>query len=193
MEIKNIKDIGPRFHPVKHVSLMIIIFVLGIVSGIFVDPYLPSPLSNFKTGFNSARNLAQQSSFGSMFRVPDDIRSLSGTVVAVNGNSLSVKTRSVDPFDNPINNNRIVTVTPNTKIIKTTLMDLKAYQDEMLKFAKDKNNKSAPAPNMVTESVINVSDIHTGDSFTVTSSNNIKTAKEFTAQEIQIQSGNPAK
>lgn len=170
----------------KYLVVGVALLLAGAVVEVFADPYLPASVSNYQKGFDAAEKRVQDSGFGGAFRVPSEVQTLSGTVIAIQGDKLSVRTLAVDPFADPALNDRTIVITSDTKLIQIVPKDPKVFQNELTVSAKS-GVTGKPAPVPFTEVVITVADIRVGDSFTVTASENIKTAATFTAQEIQIQ------
>ncbi len=126
-----------------------------------------------------------------MFQSPDDIRTITGVVTAIDGNRIVIHTESRNPFDDPALLDRIVVVTKDTQIIKTLPGDMEAFQKEMEAFIKKtEEGKGAgltpPRPPQPTKTTVDVSSIAEGSTLTVTAVENIKNMKEFSAKEIQI-------
>ncbi len=159
------------------------LLLVGIAIGVFADPYLPASLSNtqkgYQAGFESAKTLVASSSIGAMFNTPADVRSLSGTVTAINGGTLTLHVGMEDPFGDPALADRIVTVDASTTIVRLSIRP----GSPALATGKD----AIPAPPLFTQTAVSLSNIGIGDPLTVTATENIATAKDFTATGIQIQ------
>jgi hypothetical protein len=165
-------------------------FVIGALLGAGVA-YMYGA-GSYQRGFDAAKKLVADSPMGAMFfSSPADIMSISGTVTAVNGNSITIKTQSTNPFDDPALLDRTITVNKDTKIVKVTMPDPKEMQAQMEAFTKAMKSGKAPATPPALpqpkETTIEVSAITVGDTLTATSAENIKTAKTFTATEIKTQ------
>ena len=150
--------------------------------------------NTYQAGFDATKKLVLESPMGYIFRTPDDVRSLSGTVTRVDGSSITIHTFSTNPFDDPALADRIITVTKDTKITKISLGDPKVFQAEMEAFMKRvQGGKGTPAlpptPPQPTTTTISISGIAKGDILNVTTAENIKTMKTFTASDIQVQPG----
>lgn len=170
----------------------IVALLIGIFIGVFVTPYLPASFGNYKkgyqAGFDAAKMLVASSSVGAMFTTPADIRTLSGVVIAVNGSSITLRISSTDPFADPALADRIITVDANTKIVALTQSNQKVFQAEMDAFVKaSQTGASTTPPTPFTQSVSDLASIKTGEAITATAVTNIKTSRQFTASEIQIQ------
>ncbi len=165
--------------------------LIGIVIGILTSPYLPQTFGNYKkgyqTGFSDARNMVETSIFGDFFRVQEDVRSVSGTVVSINGNMLTIHGTEINPFDISTMGDRGVTVSADTKIFRLT---------DSVPRAPVTISASAPAASpggLPGQASVGFSNIKVGDSVTAIASENIKNAAEFTAREVQIRSKTQAK
>ena len=124
-----------------------------------------------------------------------EIRSLSGKVKKVDGNTLTLEVQQLpNPFDEwPLK--REVIAGENTKIIKNEQKDPEEYNKEMEEYGdKIKNYKPGSSPEEkflmppipFKEVELSVSDIKEGDQISVESSENIKTAKRFEAVRITV-------
>lgn len=153
-------------YPIIVISLL----VLGIIIGIFSDPYLPYSLSNTKkgydNGFAAARAVVEGSSFGTFFKTETDVRVVTGTITAISGNQLSLHDDLViNPFEKNSFKERTIVMTDTTKVTKL--------------IPKNKNT-------VATQVTASPSNIQVGDSVMVTAGENIKTLAEFAATDIQI-------
>jgi hypothetical protein len=171
-------------------SLAAALIVGGIV-GVVIDPYLPSALSNakksYQAGFSAARKVAEESQYGSFFRTQSDVRSLSGVVATVSDDHLTLKVSSMmSPFDDAALAERTVRTTSDTKVVRLVAKDSKVFQAELAKFS---SVPSATPPSPYTLVAGSVADIKTGDSLTVTASENVAGMKEFIASEVRIELG----
>jgi len=177
----------------KYFSIGVVLFVVGGIVGVVADPYLPASLSSakksYQSGFAAARKVAEESQYGNLFKTPDDIRFVGGTVTAVSGNRLTVHSQLANPFADPALSDRTVLVTADTKIVKFVAKDPKVYQEELATFKSSTESKVAGAtsPLPTTRIAVDVSSITVGMVVAAVASENIKTMKEFTATEIQIQ------
>lgn len=171
-------------------SLIIIaVFISGGVIALVADPYLPSALSNAKkgydAGFAAARKVVEDSTLGNFFKTPDDVRTLSGTVTAIEGDKITMHLASINPFDDQSLNDRTVLITADTKIVKNVAKDPKTLSEELAKYRF--TAKGGAAPQSYVQIITSMSDIKVGTSVLVKSSENVKMMQEFTASEVQIQ------
>jgi hypothetical protein len=176
-------------HNIKYLALLGSL-VVGMITGVVFDPYLPAPLSNtergYQNGFSAAKSLVENSAIGStLLRTPEDIRTLSGMVTVVNGNTITLHTISNDPFADAALSDRMVTIDASTKIVALTQKDPKTLQGEMAAFAKA-SPASATPPAPFTQTPADRSSITVGTTLSVTAPENIRSTKEFTASEIMI-------
>jgi len=190
MDTQTFAPVGPPAHLIKYLGML----VGGVIVGIVAAPYLPfhDPNDTYQAGFNAAKKVVEDSSAGNIFRTPDDVRILSGTVTAIDGNRLAFRINSVNPFDDPALANRTIIVNDSTAVLKLTQKDPKVFQAEMIESRRAKQGAmatSTPIATSVTpyiQTAGSVKDIAEGDSLTVFASENIKTSKEFPAKEISI-------
>lgn len=125
-----------------------------------------------------------------VFGSPDEVRTISGTVIAINGNSFTLHTQS-STVTNAFLIDRSVMVIGDTKIIETSEKDPAILSSEMADFNKKMEAaKTKPqlvlSPEPFTHTDANASDITIGDFVAVTSAENISTRKSFVASEIQF-------
>ena len=177
---------------IKYAGIFIVGLFLGVVvSFVYLKPAPPNGGNTYQDGFNAARKLAEDSDVGGVFRTPDDVRTIFGVVTAIAGNRITIQTQSRNPFDDPALLDRVVMVTPATKITKTSPGDIGAFQAEMEAFIKKtQEGKGAgltpPRPPQPIKTTVEVSSIAEGAALTVTAAENIKTMKEFSASEINL-------
>jgi predicted permease len=179
-------------------------FVVGITLGLLTYPYLQLSSNNSKNnyqvgfntgqqmghqaGFNEAKSLVEQSTFGNLFRGPDDVRTLSGNVIAINNSNITLRTVSNNPFTNPSLINRTIIISTSTKIIEFKQKDPTIYQSEVDAFQKTTQLSSSVPPNPFIQTATNLASIKVGSALIVIAGENIKSIKEFVASEIHIQS-----
>jgi hypothetical protein len=177
----------------KPVVLCVIAFLIGGIVGVAADPYLPSALSNakkgYQSGFATTKKLVEESQYGNLFRTPDDVRFVAGTVTAVDDGRVTIHVQAPNPFEDPALGDRTVLITADTKIVKFVQKDSKAYQTELATFNASAASKVAGAvpPVSFTQVALDKSSVQVGTMIVATASYNIKDAKEFIASEIQVQ------
>ena len=169
----------------------IVLILIGAIVGALSDPYLPASLSNakkgYQAGFDAAKALVLNSSAGSFFRTPDDVRLLQGTITAIDGNRVTFHVNSMNPFDDPTLADRTALLGSSIVITKILPKDPKTYQAELASFTKAPQGATSPAP--FTTVAANVANLGVGTTISVTASENIKTLQEFPAAAIQILPG----
>ncbi|OHA79335.1 MAG: hypothetical protein A2747_02750 [Candidatus Yonathbacteria bacterium RIFCSPHIGHO2_01_FULL_44_41] len=177
----------------SHTAQYIGVLVVGIIVGTCASfIYFKQVSANtYQAGFDNAKKLAQESNIGRAFRAPDDIRTISGAVTAVNGDRITVHTQSTNPFEDPAMLDRTIVITKDTKIIKISQGDMNTYKAERDAYIKNmKAGKSSgatlPRPPEPILTTIDASSITVGIALVATATENIKTLKEFSASEIQI-------
>lgn len=169
----------------KQVILGSLILVVGIIMGA-----VASYSASYQSGFNAAKSIVENSNVGAMYSTPGDVRNLSGVVTAVTENSLTLRVQVTDPFEDPSLADRTVVIGPSTVVLKLVQKDQKTYEDEMAAFSLAMQSSDSPAqeaPKPVAEIPASFADIGSGTPVIVTAVDDIKTTKEFTASEIQIQ------
>ena len=168
------------------------LLLIGATIGIFSYPYLSGSSSTtqkeYQAGFAAARALVENSSLGAMIKTPVDIRTLSGTVTANNGNSLTLHVQSVNPFDDPALADRSILIAASTTVMRRIQTDPAVYRAEVANFLK--KPQGATTTRVLPEEYILISakasDIKVGDTVSVIALSNIKLVKEFDASAIQI-------
>ncbi len=189
--------------------VIILVFVIGLVFGLVIKPKASSApagsQNTYQAGWNAAEQKLAQSGMipGLNSNIP--IKSISGTVEKIDGNKLTVKTISLNPLADPSTNERIVDVDNGTQFFQMTQKDPQEFQKEMTDFQKTmqsqtantsqvKNSQTQIQPQTATPPMpfdkkqISLSDIKVGQRISITSGSDLKTAKEFKAMEIDIQS-----
>lgn len=180
----------------KFVSLAVIATVVSFCVFFFLDPLLPSGLSNYKkgrlVGYNDAKKVVANSDFGKMFTTPEEVHTLVGSVTSTGNNQLGVHFESMDPFLDKKLSQRTVLISQSTKLYKLVPKDTKTLEAEFKAYfvqSKTKQvNTIALPPKRFMESIIHVQDIKIGDPVEITSSENIKLLPTITATEIKVQS-----
>ncbi len=183
----------PSSHTWRYIGVLIIGIIIGAgISFAYLKNALTNGQNSYQAGFNAAKQLVENSSIGSMFRTPTDIRAIGGTVTAVNGNQITFHTQSMNPFGSTALNTRTAVVNASTTIVKLTQKDSDVFQAEMNKFMKatyiNKNiSQTITPPEPFISTPITATNIAVGDNITVTATENIKNMKKFLASKIQIQ------
>ncbi|MFZ2303951.1 MAG: hypothetical protein WAV98_04165 [Minisyncoccia bacterium] len=172
-------------HTTQYIGTLIVGIALGAGASFVIGG------GTYHAGFDAAKKRVLESPMGMIFNTPDDIRTISGTVTEVNGNRITIRTQSQNPFDDVTLADRIVSIEKDTKIIKISQGDTEAFQKEMEAFMKNamsKKDAGAVPPQLPQPTSVNVdaSSIKVGDTLVVAATENIKTMKKFTASEIQI-------
>lgn len=181
-------------HTTQYLSVLIIGIIVGAGASFVYFKQAPVDSSNtYQAGFDAAKKRVLESPMGMMLRTPADMRTLSGTVTAINGNRITIHTQTTNPFADPTLDDRTVTITANTKISKLSQKAPKTMQAEMDAFMKTMQTgkgatQPATPPTPYTSTPATVANITAGSTVNITTGENIKDAKEFSASEIQIQS-----
>jgi hypothetical protein len=177
------------------ITIIAATFLIGILGSTFLDAHLPPKLSNFKKGYARGyengvivtKNRVEKSNLGAFFQTPSDVRVLYGKVTSVANNQLTLHVTSNNPFDSSIIADRIVKVDATTKIAQQVSKDPAVYKKELAAYTqKIKDKVAATVPFPYVEKVVPFSTIKVGDTISVIASSNIKTAKEFTASQVNM-------
>jgi hypothetical protein len=181
--------------PKKVIIVMVVLLVLTFSMGVFLGTKINSKSpagkdNNYQAGWDAAKVQLQKSGFGAPVGL--EIKTLSGTVDKISGNTLTLKNVSnSDPLADSSLSVRTVQVTKDTKFYQLTQKDQVQFQKEMEEFQKKMKDQSGENPSVTPPSPqdkkeVALSDIKEGQSVSVTSSENIKDKKEFTATQIEI-------
>jgi hypothetical protein len=129
--------------------------------------------------------------------VPSELTAINGKIEKIDGNTITITANNIsqNPFsDINFPTTRVITISSDTKLVKSVQKDPATFQKEMAAFQLAMQNgqrsaSSAPImpPTQFGETNINLSDLKAGDVITATASNNILSASSFTATKIQVQ------
>jgi len=128
-----------------------------------------------------------------LFPTQTTMMSVSGTIQSIAGNTITMQSSSLNPFEK-VPAVRKITVTSETKILKTEPKDPRVFQKEMDAFQKavQKVSTSTEAtslptpPQPVTETPLKLSDLKVGDMITASAAADIKTQASFNAVTITV-------
>lgn len=162
----------------------------GIVSVYFLQVPVVGSVS-YKAGFDSARKLVEESPTGAIYKIPDDIRAITGVVTKIDGNRITVKSESQNPFVDKNLLERVVVVAKETQITKISRKgdeEFRAKVEEIIKSGATGKGvvTPLPLPPEPTRETVGFSSITVGDTVSITATDNIKDKKEFTASAIEI-------
>lgn len=176
--------------------VLIVACIIGAGAASLIDPFLPQSMSNTKkgyaNGFVAAKAIVEKSTIGAMYRTPDDVRMLSGTVTEVGSAEFTLHTPSNDPFADPALNDRAVHIDAATVVYNIEQRDSKTFQKEMEAYlAAMRHASSTPTALIQPSSAIKVrtdlSALKKGTPVTIMTKENIRDRAEFIATEIDIQ------
>lgn len=185
-------------HTAHYIIVSIVSIALGVLAGWFFtyeyfEVYAP-PVheSDYQAGFDAAKKRVEGSEIGSTFSIPSDIRTLSGVVTVVKGGEILIHTQEANPLE-PWLDDRTILINADTKVFKLSKKDQKTIKSEMDAFMNKMQSSKADlgamgaSPNPFVSIPVDVSSIAVGDRIDVSAVDNIRTKREFTASEIQIQ------
>jgi hypothetical protein len=182
----------PRKIIIALVVLLVLTFGLGTFFGMMLKSKTTNKDSSYQVGWDAAKEQLQKTGLS----VPEgmEIKTLSGTVEKVTGNTLILKNViSSDPLGDPSLSSRTVQIASDTKLYRLSQKDSDQFKRETEEF--DKKIKEQPEsvgsvtpPNPQNKDSISISDIKEGQFILVTSKDNIKDKKEFVASEVSVQS-----
>ncbi|MEK7636585.1 MAG: hypothetical protein AAB362_02765 [Patescibacteria group bacterium] len=172
---------------------LIVSFVVGGVVGFVVGGYYSGDgvLTN---GERIAELEAKIEKAKKLFPSISDIRSVSGTIEEINGNSIVIKSfQGISPFEDLPEKFEIL-VTNATKIIRMIQKDPQAFQKEIEAIQKGQSggnvseiSSSASFPNPFIEKEITAKDLKVGGQVSVEAGENIKGKTRFDATRVIIQ------
>lgn len=187
----------------KMLLAVIIVFILvGVFVVILINIFNKKTNTNlnqidtFQAGQNVTKESLDQSLNTTSILAGVEIKSIGGTIQAIEGNKFSMRTGPLEPLADPILNTRMVTIEAKAKIILSTQKDLTQFQNEMMEFQikmnQGKNDPSKISPPMESPSPfekkeIGLSELKNGQYVTVIADKNIKNEKEFTAIQVEVQ------
>ncbi|HBH71770.1 MAG: hypothetical protein UU88_C0015G0032 [Parcubacteria group bacterium GW2011_GWC1_42_11] len=184
----------PSHSTAKWIITGVAMLVVGVAVGVLVRTPILSFFTN-KTDnssqviVESTKKRVEESNFANMPHTINDIRALSVEVVSVvDDNTLKVHTLAI--LKDQATDERIVTITKDTKIYTLSMKDPKIFNQEMEIFMKQSQEAGAtgkvqqPEPFVLASA--DISNIKKEDMLTVFASENIEAKKEFIASEIRI-------
>jgi len=179
----------------KKVVMLVVVAVVAFGLGVLVGTQYGGGTSSSST--EVAKLQAQIEKAKQFFPTMPDVRSLTGTVTAVNSNVVTMSvTGNMNPFDDSPTVREVV-VTDATVIETQSAKDPAVFQKEVAAYqaevAKAAGKGTAPAaigtppPSPFETKKIAVGDLQEKDAITVTAAENIKTAARFNAASIRVQ------
>lgn len=156
------------------------LFIVGAIVGAYADSYFSAAKTTaaYQSGFEAAKMLVLNSSVGNFFKTPDDVRSLSGTVTAIDQGQITFRLDSGNPFDDPALAVRTAISNASTSVTILTFGNQSVVSTSTAALL-------VPVASIVTTPA-SMSSLSVGDSIRVIASENIKTLREFPVSEIQI-------
>ena len=177
------------------VSSGVALFV-GVIVGVFVDPYLPLAVSNsgkgyqigYQTGFNAAKDLVESSNLGTLFKSLSETRVLSGTIINKSDGQILLRVTSTNPLENQSLSDRVVSLDATTVVTKIIQKDPEIYKAELARFVNVQPTSTIqpPPPAAFTMTQASTEDIQVGDSVNVLTAEDVSLVKAFVASGIQI-------
>lgn len=127
------------------------------------------------------------------FPTTPEIRSLSGTIKDVSGNTITLESSFiVNPFEN-LPQERVITITPSTKLISFEPKDQAVFQKEMEEYSQKMSavrpggvREPAITPIPFNEKTLNINGIKVGMTVTVEAGENVKEKAAFEAVKITV-------
>ena len=164
------------------ISIAVVALIIGVGAGFF---------AGIKTGINFGvtESKCLQISSNTPFPMPSDIRTVTGTVKSISGNTLVL---SVLP--QTIGSNiaeRTVSIDSSTKVVQETQKSSAVFQKEVNAFMKkmnagNSNENSLTPPTPFIEKTASVDDLVVGMNVVVSTNENVKNKASFVAAKISI-------
>jgi len=164
------------------ISIAVVALIIGAGAGFF---------AGIKTGINNGvtESKCPQISSNTPFPMPSDIRTVTGTVKSISGNTLVL---SVLP--QTIGSNiaeRTVSIDSSTKVVQETQKSSAVFQKEVNAFMKkmnagNSNENSLTPPTPFIEKTASVDDLVVGMNVVVSTNENVKNKASFVAAKISI-------
>jgi hypothetical protein len=191
--------------PKKIIFYFALVSILAFGLGLFLGTKLKSKTADsknntYQAGWEAAKAQLEKSGIGA---VPAgmEIKTLSGTVDKVSGNTITLKNVSFgDPLADPSLSVRTVQINKDTKFYQLSQKDQAVFQKEMDEFTKKINEQSnnkdnAPepiaSPDPQIKKEITLADIKEGQLVSVSSNEDIKDKKEFIASQVSVNLSTP--
>lgn len=171
-------------------SLLVVGVVVGVLVGTPIFSFITNNTDNSSQAIvESTKKRVEESNFANMPHTINDIRALSVEVVSfVADNTLKVHTLAI--LKDQATDERMVTITKDTKIFSVSMKDPKIFNQEMEIFMKQSQEAGAAEkvqqPEPFVRASADISNIKKKDMLTVFASENIEVKKEFIASEIRI-------
>ncbi|OGZ10485.1 MAG: hypothetical protein A3D65_04745 [Candidatus Lloydbacteria bacterium RIFCSPHIGHO2_02_FULL_50_13] len=183
--------------PINQKFIPIFFLVIGIVLGFAGGNMLPG-----KERANIEAVKARLAEFGMAPTQLLEVKQLSGTITAINGNTLIVKLYYPrDPLGDPSFDERVVTIDNNTKITFMVQKDEEVFKEELAVYQNEMSKVKPgtpgdlvnipPAPQMSDKKDGNLSSFEIGKTVTITTAENVKERKSFTATAIDVTPSSP--
>ena len=152
--------------------------------------------NTYQAGWDAAKKRLTDSGLAPMNDMIE-IKNVTGEVVGISGDKITLKIRPLEPLADPKLDTRIIIIDSTTKIYKNEQKETKSYQQDMEEFNK-KMQAGAGKPGQIAAPLVppdlfnkkpaSLADIKTGMNITVNSDKDIRNSQEIQAKEIIMQS-----
>jgi uncharacterized protein YkvS len=177
------------------IILLILFFVLGIGTGLFIGKKLlvqkRDSNDTFKAGWAAAGKRLMDIGIVSSQQANYEIKSLSGTVEKIADNTIQIKTVPLEPLADPSLDYRTIYLTKNTVITKVVKKSDEQYSKEMKELtsaeiqARGPDSPDGYVGRFYTENA-DAKEIKVGSRLNVDAGEDIKEKSEITAEKITI-------
>lgn len=160
------------------VSVAVVALIIGVGAGFFAG------INNGVT-----ENKCPQISSNTPFPMPSDIRTVTGTVKSISGNTLVLSVLPQTMGSNIAE--RTVSIDSSTKVVQEIQKTSAVFQKEVNAFMKkmnagDSNGSSPTPPTPFIEKTASMSDLTAGMNVVVSTNENVKNKASFVATKISI-------
>jgi hypothetical protein len=202
-QTESVKNKIIPFSTLQLILIVIIVYIVGVATSFFLDPFLPTTISHtkkayeagnkegivigHKNGFEEAKNLVEKSSFGKMFAEQSlYMYSISGTIQSIQGNTFVIRDeRMRSPFDTESIQDRTVVVSTTSEIFTMSAPEKKSdkeLQSMLLKIATSSVTTVSPYTKIKSD----FSSLVIGMNVKVVAKENIKKLEKFEALEVNV-------
>lgn len=170
-------------------AMKVVIFIAALVIGIIIGFVIGAGQSG-SSNTEVARLQAQIEAAKKFFPSIPEMRSVSGTIKSISGDTVIIESvNTVNPFE-VLPAERVITITPDTKIVFFEQKDQAVFQKEIVEFSKmiktipSENTIPGRPPLAFTERAITQSDLKEGMTVSVEAAENVKEKTSFVAVKI---------
>jgi len=162
--------------------LGLIVFILGFGTAIFLNRNIEE--KGFQAGWKAAEKRLEETNFILPEREQQEIKSIFGEIIEVQGNKVYLKTTPLSPLADPNLDLRIIEVDNQTVIYQLVTKTREQIEKEG---GSDGSVVMPGASKWYNKRKIELSQLKTGYKLTVWSEDNVRDKKQFLAKEMFIE------